>query len=338
MFSRSQRYLASGTPIEVPVPSILTEHEHATLLARLDLTITIPQARRIYTLSRRFVAECGGSMTGRSSHSRVRWYRCTTRDADGKKRCQCAGILADRFEAEVWTRVCSVIADPDSIGELADEATRARNELAESQQAQIKAINEKIAEIEERVGQQGAQLLAAGLGVEEVAAILRSGAGQADALRTKRAEIVRLGRQDLATSSLIDHITVTGGDLNQVLDEADASVQAMVLAALGVRVVITGWDTCPTCSGSGLVRAPVRRPEIARPRGSSVQPVPKRAPYPNTAWKGSSHPRCSTPSDIIEPGLTRQPHGRPVLPSRSQSRIRRRHRHGPHQPDKSAPD
>ena len=55
--------------------------------------------------------------------------------------------------------------------------------------------------------------------------------------------------------SRVERIWSLADSARRNLDSDDPILRRRILEVLGVRVRVTGWETCPTCNGGGLVAA-----------------------------------------------------------------------------------
>lgn len=243
--------------IIVEIPSILTREEHDQLLAVLATTSTVVERRRPYLLSGRIVSPHGLRMQGVPGNGDHRWYQCPhvllANVPDGKK-CGCGRVHAPTAEEAVWNQVTHLLGSPDSLIELAVAHEQSREPHAQRERERLAVLDQQIADLEESIGAQAADLTAEGLDAGAIAATVRVLNDRLLTLRTHRRDLLRLRGRNLASAGVIERLRTLAQQAQRGLDKADHTTRTRIMDLLELQVDVTGWEPCETCDGKGLLR------------------------------------------------------------------------------------
>jgi DNA invertase Pin-like site-specific DNA recombinase len=263
---------AAGTwrwnELTVPIPPILTPRElHAWAAWKNDTRLPQQPPSR-YLLSGRVHTPCGGRYHGRTAGTQTPVYTCknrlTTR-ADDPARCHCRPIPVDTLDEAVWTRVSAALTDPTRLDELTtpaagptvpdigvDTLATTITEIAEA----ISQLKHEIAAEYQAARADGFDAATARLMVQPWQADLADAQRNLDRLTAVRAALTRQ-HADAGTGA----DSSTDNPPERLPDPRagaalDNPAKQVVLDVLGVTVHVTGYDTCPTCHGTGYQPIP----------------------------------------------------------------------------------
>ena len=261
---------AAGTwrwnELAVPIPPILTPDELDAWRAWREDTRLPQQPPGRYLLSGRVNTPCGGLFHGRTAGTQTPVYACkrrlTTR-ADDPARCQCQPIPVDTLDEAVWGEIATALANPTRLDALTTHASgpAVPDIGVDTLTATITEITEAIAALQQEIAAEYQAARADGF--DPATARLMVQPRHADLADAQR-NLDRLATVQTALTTT-DSGTRTDGSAEKRHEKLpdpraaaalDNPVKQVVLDVLGVTVHVTGYDTCPTCHGSGYQPIP----------------------------------------------------------------------------------
>ncbi len=193
-------------------------------------------------------AGCGGAMTPastRKARKEHRYYRCVTRDKQGRKACTSRPLSADAIEAFVVTRIRDVAAD----GTLAADVERGLQARIESRRKELLTERRDLPPTIAKLSAEGRRL------------------------------VEKIGAANGAAASLLDeriaHVADQLGRAEQRLAQVQRAVAALDHAEIETRWIARAladfdaiWDVLTTGNRARLVRALVRSVTVDEPSGN----------------------------------------------------------------------
>lgn len=246
-----------GDTVIIKIPPMFTKTELRQLNAALARTAVVGRADAAdHALSGRLVGPCGRHYTGASNVGRnsTRVYRCSgKRPADpSHKPCACQQVDAESIEQKVWGDLCDLLADPQKLGEMADEWIGRSKAGQVDYKTRVKSLEKQLAHQDEAIS---AAVLVAGKEKDAAAAITKA----VKTMKEDRAKTEKLLEEVKAWKREAENTAQRGHDLKELaevaqtrLREATASEQARVLELLDVRVTICGEIRRKVRSDDGL--------------------------------------------------------------------------------------
>ncbi len=261
---------AAGTwrwnELTVPIPPILTAGElQAWQGWKNDTRLRqLPPSR--YLLSGRVHTPCGGRYHGRTAGTQTPVYACkrrlTTR-ADDPARCHCRPIPVDTLDEAIWTQVAAALANPTYLDEITTPAagTPVPDIGVGTLAATITEYTEAIAQLRHEIAAEyqaaradGFDPATARLMVQSRHANLADAQRNLDRLTTVQAALTS-PESGAGAEGITDKARMPLPD-PRVVAALDNPAKQVVLDVLGVNVHVTGYDTCPTCQGTGYQPIP----------------------------------------------------------------------------------
>lgn len=189
-----------------------------------------------------FCGVCGGHMTPASTRSRKvehRYYRCSTRDKEGRKSCSVTALPAKAIEAYVVERIAVAVRERGLVEQVrskVESRLRARaEEIARVQESLPKEITQQSARIGELVATMGT---GEGKARELAQAAFQSESEKLAALEQRQRDLAR-DHQSLAGSQVeLEWVASTLSEFSSVWGELSNANRARLLQALlkSVRV------------------------------------------------------------------------------------------------------
>ena len=261
---------AAGTwrwnELTVPIPPILTPAELQAWRAWKDDTRLPQQPPGRYLLSGRVHTPCGGHYHGRTAGTQTPVYACkkrlTTR-ADDPARCQCRSIPVETLDEAVWGQIAAALANPTRLDALTTDASgpTVPDIGGDTLTTTIAEVTEAIGQLQQEIATEYQAARADGF--DAATARLMVGPRHAELAEAQR----NLDRLTAVQAALITPdvgVGADGGSENrrERLPDArtatalDNPARQVVLDTLDVTVQVTGYDTCPTCHGTGYQPIP----------------------------------------------------------------------------------
>ena len=259
---------AAGTwrwnELTVPIPPILTPGELDAWREWKNDTRLPQQAPGRYLLAGRVHTPCGGRYHGRTAGTQTPVYACkkrlTTR-ADDPNRCHCRPIPVDTLDQAVWTQICAALGNPARLDELTTPAASpAVPDIGvDTLTATITELTEAISALQHEIA---AEYQAARTdGFDPATARLMVQPRHID-LADARRNLDRLTAVQTALTTPHGGANSSSDDRREPLPDQRATAaldnpaKQVVLDVLGVTVHVTGYDTCPSCRGTGYQPIP----------------------------------------------------------------------------------
>jgi site-specific DNA recombinase len=251
--------------LTVPIPPSLTGDELQAWQAWKNDTRLPQQPPGRYLLSGRVHNPCGGLYHGRTAGTQTPVYACkkrlTTR-ANDPARCHCRPIPVDTLDAAVWSQVAAALANPARLDALTTSSAgpTVPDIGIDTLTTTITEITEAIAQLQQEVAAEYQAARADGFDAATARLMVQPRHGDlADAQRN----LDRLTAVQTALTTPDIGARKAGTDTRheQIPDSRTAAAldnpaKQVVLEILGVTVHITGYDTCPTCHGTGYQPIP----------------------------------------------------------------------------------
>jgi DNA invertase Pin-like site-specific DNA recombinase len=256
---RNGRKALTGPPVEIAVPPLLTPERHEALKSVIKArSWSRRQTKHAWLLSGRLSSPHGRTMHGMHDARGNRRYRCPGRfapDGGGGGDCGCHTVHADDVEARVWEVVVEALSQPEMLLALARDQAVAAAQASEVSEADLAALDRRIARLERAAGEQLAKALAAGAD-PKVAAVAASHLGAELVEARERREMLAAWTADAAQRrSRADVLAEIAGQVTEALTgEGNVEAKQRVLEAMSVRARVTRWATCDVCGGSGRLR------------------------------------------------------------------------------------
>ena len=179
--------LRKGTPensIEISIPAIVDSFLWDAAQRRLTTNKHVYPARVNPWLLQGLVScgECSHTFRSELTHGK-RYYSCTGRlrktHVDGSQRCTVPRLDANWLEGEVWSRIETILNDPEKLERLlSDTIERLKTRVGELE-ARLRPIDEQLANLAEKKSRLAEDWVAGALGQERV---------EAEKLRLEREE------------------------------------------------------------------------------------------------------------------------------------------------------
>ena len=245
-----------GPPIWLDIPSILTPERHEAVKAALARSSTGPVAKKnLYLLSGLITSPHGANFQGVTRPGGLALMRCAGAHTQlpPEERCSCRTIVVPFVEKLVWDEVTRVLSDPDELQARAEgvlaglESVQPRDDLA--------ALRRRVIAAQKALGDAYARALRLNLDDQ---ALAHATSQLSDDLETAKRRLARAeawARTNSDTRSRVERIWSLADSARRNLDSDDPTLRRRILEVLGVRVRVTGWETCTTCAGGGLVAA-----------------------------------------------------------------------------------
>jgi site-specific DNA recombinase len=252
--------------LTVPIPPILTGDELKAWKEWKNDTRLPQQPPGRYLLSGRVHTPCGGLYHGRTAGTQTPVYACkkrlTTR-ADDPARCHCRSIPVDTLDKAVWGEIAAALANPARLDKLtrAVSGPRAPDIGVDTLTATITEITEAITRLQQEIAAEYQAARADGF--DAATARLMVQPRHADLADVQR-NLDRLTAVQTALTTPDSGTRREGStekDRERLRDPRAAAAldnpaKQVVLEVLGVSVRVKGYDTCPTCHGTGYQSLP----------------------------------------------------------------------------------
>jgi DNA invertase Pin-like site-specific DNA recombinase len=261
-----------GPPVNVTIPAILTPERHQALWAALARTSTGPGASRRkneYLLAGIIISPHGANFQGTTKPGGLSVMRCAhahfQRPVD--QRCDCRSIVVSVVDQLVWNEVHRILSDPDELRARAEmvlvgmDSTQSGNDLA--------ALRRKVAAAQKVLGDAFANGVKLGLDPQALSHATVQLSDDVETAKVRLAKAEAWARTNADRRSRAERIWALAESARRTLDTTDPQLRRRILDVLGVRVQVTGWETCPTCEGGGLVAVEPDPVTGTRPKGAS---------------------------------------------------------------------
>jgi hypothetical protein len=244
-----------GPTIPVAGPALVDPATYQRLRERLAATAnkhtTHPDR---YLLAGRIRGPHGAVMYGFTTHAPV--YRCAETfpsgyPDDGVACRTCRTVRAEHVEEAVWTEVSALLADPDRLLTMAGLRLDATSARYTAHDDDVAALDRKIGRLERAGGDQISRLLGDGLDPVIIAHATRNLTEQLAVVRSRRQRLVEWHATNAELHNRTARLLELADQARQNLPGADRHTKARVIALLDINVVVTGWERCVTCGGSG---------------------------------------------------------------------------------------
>jgi hypothetical protein len=240
-------------------------------------------------------------------------YRCAQSingALPGQERCSCRSVRADVADEVVWDEVRRILGDPNRLLALAEVAADEVEEAGDTADTDLAAIERRIARLERASGEQLAKALAAG--VDPVVAQHAAEAlhRELDDAKRNRSRLIAWQAANAERADRRKRLWELAGRAQATLAGADIITKQRVLDLLEVRVTVTGWFECETCSGKGLlaVKEAGEEPQRVRGRTGRVCPTCHRHRWiPHLGIEGVVPDVSSLNPDRVDPTVTGWP-------------------------------
>lgn len=248
-------------PMVMAVPPILTPARMAALQTRVTETST-PRGsnarKHTYLLSGRLTFPCDGSGAGVYRKERkLRQYLCLRSRAkiylaEGGQ-CACHRIHADLVEEIVWAQIADMLLQPERLMAQAHQALGMTEEGMAHQSEDLGALDRRIGRLEESIGSQVAELLKRGMDARVVQAATSELEADLERLRSHRQRLVAWTEAHLNQSAKARRLELFAAQAARSLGETSPEAKLRIIDLLDITVRITGWVTCASCGGKGVV-------------------------------------------------------------------------------------
>ncbi len=252
-----QRREVLGPPIEIAVDPIFSPERHEALKVVVrERSWSRKQIREPWLLSHRVTSPCGKLMWGFVNATGRRQYRCATkgvaRVSEHQEVCRCHQVHASDLEDLVWSAVANALSDPELLLAFAEDQAELAAASQEVSAEDLTALDHKIARLEKAAGEKLSKALAAGVDPKIAVAAGKDLADQIQEARAQRAKVAAWATDAADRRSRGDLLTkIAAESAEALLGRGDVTAQQQVLAALDIRVTVTGWTSCETCFGKG---------------------------------------------------------------------------------------
>jgi len=251
------KWMWGGT--EVEIPAILTPEQAREWVSWQSDTSAVQTSHGAYLLSGHMHTPCGRRYHGRTATGQSPVYSCRhhlATKAGSPEHCDCTNISVAAADLAVWGEVARVLTDPAALAALAAEVAGVGTGPGDTAGARAAEASRAVAELQERVAVEYQDARDDGFDAPTSRAMVR---GVQAELQAAQAEMARLARARAAAQR--QHV---GGDLlahtvarvQGRISELDLAGRRAVLAALEVRVQVTGYAPCSECGGSGYRACP----------------------------------------------------------------------------------
>jgi len=244
---------------EVGIPAILTPDQAREWKAWQADTSVAQTSHGGYLLGGHLLTPCGRRYHGRTATGQAPTYSCRhhlSTKAGSPGHCDCTNIAVGAADAAVWGEVVHILTTPAALAALAAEVAGVGAGPGGTLGARAAEASRAVAELQERVAVEYQDARDDGFDAPTSRAMVR---GVQAELQAAQAEMARLARARAAAQR--QHV---GGDLlahtvarvQGRISELDLAGRRAVLAALEVRVQVTGYAPCSECGGSGYRACP----------------------------------------------------------------------------------
>jgi DNA invertase Pin-like site-specific DNA recombinase len=245
-----------GTPIWLDIPAILSPERHEAVKAALARTSTGPVARKnVYLLAGLITSPHGANFQGVTPPGRLSLMRCAGAHLQlpPEERCSCRTLVVSVVETLVWDEVTCVLSDPDELQARAAAALAGMDSVQPSED--LAALRRRVATAQKALGDAYARALKLNLDDQSLAHATLQLSEEVETAKLRLAKAESWARTNSDTRSRVERIWSLAESARRNLDSDNPALRRRILEVLGVRVRVTGWETCPTCNGAGLVAA-----------------------------------------------------------------------------------
>src|SRR4051812_25524765 len=222
-----------------------------------------------YLLSGRITSPHGAPMHGirrRDRDSRV--YCCSTAPgtADGPH-CDCRRVNTEVVESMMWANLRALVTDPVRLRQMAEDALGRADQADGSSTENTRTLARKVAETEQAMARLVVEYASAGMDASVVQHATAAMREQLDELRRRHARAVEWQAANRAIRDRTERVWELAARAAATLDASDPETRRRLVDLLDVRVQVTGWSACDTCSGKGKLHDP--RPPGERRHGNT---------------------------------------------------------------------
>jgi hypothetical protein len=246
----------------------LTPERHEAVKAALARTSAGPISKKnVYLLAGLVTSPHGANFQGVTRPRGLALMRCAGAHTQlpPEERCSCRSIVVPVVEKLVWDEVTRVLSDP------ADLQVRAESTLAGMDSVQpgedLAALRRRVMAAQKTLGDAFAHAVKLNLDDQALAHATEQLSDDLEIAKVRLAKAEAWARTNSDTRSRVERIWSLADSARRNLDSDDPILRRRILEVLGVRVRVTGWETCPTCNGGGLVAAEPDRMTGKRKKG-----------------------------------------------------------------------
>jgi DNA invertase Pin-like site-specific DNA recombinase len=226
---------------------ILTDDEHAALLAASGRVRVEPGTRRFYTLTGRFLAPCGARYQGVYRNDRdLRQYKCANKQwrPVGSTTCPCARLDAPDIEARVWTAVTEFLSDSDRMLRMAGDYLGLRDAQIGVEHDELAAVRRHATTLEHAITTTLVEYARQGIDPALTATATRTLRDELTATREREAAILTWQADSAAEAQRVQTISDIAAGARDRLHAMTDEERADVLRLLDVTV--TAHDNSKT--------------------------------------------------------------------------------------------
>ena len=228
-------------------------------------------ARGPYLLAGMVVMPCGNNGLGRTAGTRQSTYSCRQYLAakrGGVKHAECRNVSVNWLDATVREHVRDVLS-----GRL---ELVIRAQTADTSAGSVEDAQDRLAALDERIGETLATLLREGM---PAAAAARAVADMRRDREIAAAELARLHRHAYTADAAPKLVKALLSRARQALHTHDDRTWRRVLEALSTQVTIHGYVTCDACGGAGAQTGSPLRDGHRGPGKGRIAPIPQPCPH-----------------------------------------------------------
>lgn len=243
----------AGGPITIPMPRILDDDTVESVLAALKSRAFVRGPAQTYPLSMRVTTPCGSHSIAHGNRSAVRQYICADRRRWGPGHCDCVFVPAEPIEEAAFIAVSRFLRDRSAIERLIQHRVDRLVAVTGRGSSNLEALDQRIAEVETRLGAEAAEMRAAGFTPAAIVAALKPLSAELEAAEEMRESALKLRHRSNRKSPTAKALRAWIADDYSEWDGATLEERREMFSRLNVRVVITGWTGCVECAGRGKV-------------------------------------------------------------------------------------
>jgi hypothetical protein len=170
-------------------------------------------------------------------------------------------------EASVWSELAEALSDSDRLMALADDALGHSLAVVNVSRDDLGALDRKIDSLERKIGTRIAELIGDDFDATTIKHATAKLNAELDDLRARRSKAAAWAATNARTATKKRRLWEMASDIRRWMDTPDDTRRRQVIDILELRIEITGWTTCASCSGKGVVSIP---PEERIPGGKKI--------------------------------------------------------------------